>query len=212
MKFGCVSWLQAGTYYENAEFISKHVDFIELLVYTWNEEVCDLFLKELNQLRKLSIFYTVHLPTDSIQNCDRAYDFFSKQRFPINNFVLHPLDGWQDFINNRIDVTLENLIRSDAVYERMTLDIGHLMLSTKGESIFESGSIKNIREFHIHGIANKKDHDLLDDNTINYFRSLIRKYNVVRDCFEDKSVFINFEIFDYHKFIDSLERFKNAFV
>jgi hypothetical protein len=211
MKFGCVSWIYPGTYYENAVLVAKLVDFIELLVYTWDKEISDLLSSELDDLLKLKVFYNVHLPTDNIQNCSMAYDFFRDHKFPIRNYVLHPLDGWQLFIKNKPDVTLENLIDSVDVYKNMTIDIGHLMLSKSGEEIFLSKGIKEIREFHVHGLNGGKDHELLDDNTINYIAKLAGKYKLVGEGFKNNDIMINFEIFDYDKFLKSIRRFKNAF-
>ncbi len=211
MIFGCVSWIRPGTYYENAALIAKHVDFVELLVFTWDKEVRTLLLNELDKLKKLNVLYTVHLPTDTIQHCTWAYDFFMTHKFPINNYVLHPIDGWLDFIRNKPDVTLENLIQSSEAYERMTLDLGHLMLSTNGEEIFASEVVKEIKEFHIHGIRGGKDHQSIDDNTTDCLTSLIKKHRVVRKSLENHDTMINFEIFDYYKFLESIQRFKNAF-
>lgn len=211
MKFGSVSWIYPGTYYENAVLVAKFVDFVELLVYTWDKEINELLLKELDDLKRLKIFYNVHLPTDTIQNCSRAYDFFKEQKFPIKNYVLHPLDGWEVFIKSRPDVTLENLIESCEVYKNMTIDIGHLRLSKSEDHIFLSRGIKDIREFHIHGLNAGKDHEILDDETINYLAMLTGKYKLVGESFKNDDVMINFEIFDYDKFLKSIRRFKNAF-
>jgi hypothetical protein len=212
MKFGCVSWIRPGTYYENAVIIAKHVDFIELLIYTWGEGVLHLLLKELDNLKKLNVFYNVHLPTDTIHNCKWAYDFFITHNFPIRNYVLHPLDGWLDFIRNRPDVTLENLIESSEPYKSMTLDIGHLMLSSNGEIILTSPIIEEIEEFHIHGVDGGKDHELLNENSINYLATLTDKYKIVQKSLNNDNVMINFEIFSYDKFLKSIQRFKNAFL
>jgi hypothetical protein len=212
MRFGCVSWIRPGTYYENAVLIAKHVDFIELLVYTWDEGVRHLLLKELDGLKSLKVFYTVHLPTDDIQNCRLVYEFFLEHTFPIRNYVLHPLDGWLDFIRNRPDVTLENLIESNEVYKSMTLDIGHLMLSSNGEKVLTSPVIEEIEEFHIHGVDGGKDHELLDENSINYLATLTGKYKIVQKSLNNDDVMINFEIFNYNKFRTSIKRFKNAFL
>ncbi|MFA7329064.1 MAG: hypothetical protein WC081_06140, partial [Candidatus Ratteibacteria bacterium] len=129
MKIGSTSWIEPGTYYHNARLLVGLVDFVELLVYTWNIETEILLKEEIPRLGNLNLAYTIHLPTDSLVCCENAYSFFTASKLNPLNFTLHPLPGWEGFIAGRRDVSLENLeVSQPPLYQRMTLDIGHSLL------------------------------------------------------------------------------------
>ena len=211
MKIGSASWIMRGTYLDNSRFLQKHVDFVELLIYTWDKELEKILTRELQGLKELDLDYTVHLPLDGIENCRNAYSFFVENRFPVKSFTLHPHRGWERFINGKKDVILENLIDVCAPYERMCLDFGHLRLSKKEDFLLNSGALKTIKEFHIHGIVRNKDHCVLNSFMMNYVKALGERYSAVRDALARKETLMNFEIFDLKRFLISLKRLKKEF-
>ena len=211
MRIGSVSWIKKGTYFENAVMLEGHVDFVELLVYTWNDDLKDMLEREWPDLKRLELSYTVHLPTDSIERCACAYAFFKEKNIPIRHFVLHPLPGWEGFIAGKEDVLLENMIRSNAVFRMMALDIGHLCLSKKEQDIFTDERLKAIKEIHLHGVFGNRDHAKLNNRTIRYFSELQMKHHLLREALSRPETHLNFEIFDYKKFLESLRRFKDAY-
>ena len=190
--------------------MQKHVDFVELLIYTWNLELKQLLLKELPLLKKLSVWYTVHLPLDTTQNCINAYSFFKDNGFPVKSFTFHPLPGWEKFVYDKPDVILENLIDTREPFERMCIDIGHLMLSKKEEFLFGSEKLKVIKEIHIHGIVRQKDHCILNTRTMDYVRSLSARYPVFHKAVTNRKTLWDFEIFDLKRLLISLRRLRQA--
>lgn len=210
MRIGSASWIIRGTYLENSVVLDKHVDFVELLVYTWNSEIRELLRTEAARLKKLSLDYTVHLPLDNMKNCREAYTFFKDIRFPVKSFNLHPLKGWEAFIWDKPDVILENLIDICIPFERMCLDIGHLKLSRKEDYLLKSPELKIIKEIHIHGVVRGKDHCLLNTPTLNYIERLKQSYPVLDAALTHKQTFLTFEIFDIKRLLISLKRIKTC--
>lgn len=210
MKIGAVSWIRKGTYYDNARLLAGHVDYVELLVYTWDEATRTLLEKEMPLLRALPLEYSVHLPMDTIYKCRQAYDFFHAHRFPIRHFVLHPLAGWQNFIAGKPDVSLENLIDAYPLYQRMTIDIGHLILARAFPLLALNNPARvRVTSLHIHGVWRGKDHCMLNDWTINYIRDL-RRLSPAFAAGMDTAA-ITFEVFHFQKLLASIRRYKDAF-
>ena len=115
MIIGATSWQIRGTYLENVEHIKDELEFCELLVYTWNKNTSDLLEKEIKKILKL-IDISVHLPTDTLENARKAFEFFKE--FKCINMTLHPFVNFKklaDFYfttladNPGISMTLENL-------------------------------------------------------------------------------------------------------
>lgn len=210
MKLGSASWIKRGSYLDNSKALEKRVDFVELLVYTWDSSLQALLQSELAELKKLSLAYTVHLPLDGIEKCRRAYDFFKKNRFPVKSYTLHPHKGWERFISNKPDVILENLIDLCVPYERMCIDLGHLWLSKKEDFLLNDPALKTIKEFHIHGVVGKKDHCMLNAPIINYVNELKKLYPVVGEALARRGTLMNFEIFDLKNLIISIKRIKQS--
>ena len=208
MKIGSASWIKRGTYLDNSIALEGHVDFVELLIYTWDKELEKILDRELARLRKLSLFYTVHLPLDTLANCREAYSYFKYKKFPVKSFTLHPHKGWGRFIDGKHDMILENLIDICEPYERMCLDIGHLILSKKEDFLLNSRALKEIRELHVHGVVRNKDHCVLNAPMMNYLRGLAQCYPVVRAAAMSSKTLYNFEIFDFKRLKISLKRIK----
>ncbi len=210
MKIGSASWIKRGSYHDNSLALEGRVDFVELLVYTWDRDLKELLTKELPSLKELSLFYTVHLPLDTLGNCRDAYSFFKDARFPVKSFTLHPHKGWEKFISGKPDVILENLIDICEPYERMCLDIGHLMLSKKEDFLLRNKSLKTIKEFHLHGVVRQKDHCVLNPSTLKYLSELKSRYPLVKTALGSRETLMNFEIFDLKRLLISLRRLQNG--
>lgn len=200
MKIGSVSWVVPGTYLENARALEPHVDFVELLVYTWNDDLAAMLDSELPGLAALDLFYTVHMPTDTMENSRKAYEFFKQRRFPIRNHTLHPLEGWQDFIAGKTDVTLENLIERWPAWDHMTLDVGHLMLADD-QGFLRHPRLRSIKEVHLHGVRGKKDHCTLNKRSLRFFE---RALNDQPHLFTMNELLLNFEVFNFDQLKRSL--------
>lgn len=212
MKIGAVSWVKKGTYLENAKILERHVDFVELLVFSWDKETRKAISEQLAGLERLDLFYTVHLPTDIIENCHDAYSFFQKESLPIRNFTLHPIKGWEDFVKNKNDVVLENLTDNFPVFERMAIDIGHLKISASEELLLGNPKLLAVKELHLHGVISCKDHKSLNKQTIEYLLKLNKRYEVLEKAFNNEDFLVNFEIYDYSKLLLSIRRFKSEII
>lgn len=164
---GTTSWLIPGTYYENARIVSEIVDFVELLVFTWDEETRNLLNSEVKKLSSLTekhgLLYTVHLPTDNIENVKEAYSFLSKSGLKIINYVLHPISGIDRLLSiHGKEISLENLRDMIVLHENLTLDIGHHLLGEKLPRRY----IKKVKEVHLMGVSEKEDHLKLNEETL----------------------------------------------
>ncbi len=189
---GSTSWVVPGTYYENAVILQKYVDFIELLVFTWDEETKRLFDSELKHLKKLDTRYSVHLPTDTVENAEKVIEYFASSDFKVLNYVLHPLHGWQK-LKKIPGVSVENLIGTLEYSEKMTFDIGHHILGKKFDPAYKT----NIVEYHLMGVENSTDHIPLNDFAINTLKDF---YLPGRLCC--------FEVFELEGLLSSLRRWK----
>ena len=210
MRFGSVSWVVPGSYAGNARILSAHVDFVELLVYTWDDETRRLLIREADELLGLGCAYTVHLPTDDIARCMKAYEFFKQIHFPIEHFTLHPLPGWRGFIADKGDVSLENLLPGGEAFERMTVDLGHLMAGGNGGELLSSPELRRIDELHVHGLRGERDHEPFDEAAARWLRGMIEGQDILREAMEREELLVNFEVFDLDGFLDSIVRFKDA--
>lgn len=164
---GTTSWLIPGTYYENACIVSEIVDFVELLVFTWDEETKKLLSSEVKKLSSLTerhgLLYTVHLPTDNIENVKEAYSFLSKSGLKIINYVLHPITGIDILLSKHgSDISLENLKERVVFHENLTLDIGHHLLGEKLPRKY----IKKVKEVHLMGVSEREDHLKLNEEAL----------------------------------------------
>lgn len=65
MKLGTTSWLTGENFLDNARLVAGRVDFVELLVYTWDREMSTKVASWLDGLTALDLEYTVRLPTDA---------------------------------------------------------------------------------------------------------------------------------------------------
>lgn len=202
---GTTSWLVPGTYYENARLVAQIVDFVELLVYTWDEKTIQLIHSEIDKLNSLTekfdLFYTVHLPTDNAENAISAYDYFSKSKLKILNYVLHPMDGAQNLLYKHAkQISLENLKEKIEYHQNMTFDVGHHILGKK----FPREFVKNVKEIHLMGVTENKDHLRLNERALNEVKNLFKEKI-------KKVPLLCFEVFDIKDMIDSVNFFVAAF-
>jgi len=211
---GTTSWIIPGTYYENVEYITqkfRNINFIELLVYTWDDETYRLLEQEKEHLRKIAlerrIKYTAHLPTDNLTNVLNAFRYL-EMNLDIANYVLHPFGDCTEkdkelFLSllAHPKISIENLKEHVFNHSRTVFDIGHHILGKKVENDF----VDNIVEVHMMGISEGKDHQMLDLETLEKAYQLLsnRLFKVKYLCFE---------IFNEDELAQSLElweRFKN---
>lgn len=192
MLLGASSWVAPGTYLENARLLVGKVDFVELLTFSWDLETIRLLKDELKGLQELPFQYSVHLPLDSAANARTAVDFFEDRAFPVLNYVLHPLDGWQDIAWNE-KVSLENLVNRVEPFERMVFDVGHHALGLP----FPEEWASRITEVHLMGVEGDRDHLALNEKGLELARPFLRE-----------DVPVCFEVFDLAGLDASLENWR----
>ncbi len=193
---GTTSWMFPGTYLENAKALEGVVDFVELLVYTWDCDTRRLLFSELPKLSDLSLEYTVHLPTDNSQNAVKALRFFMDSGFDVLNYVLHPLKGWEKVAEISSKVSLENLRELIVPYGRMTFDVGHHLLGVR----FPEHLKNRVVEIHAMGVEEGRDHIALNNTGL---KEVLRFYR--------EGVLVNFEVFDFEDLKRSLEIWRHAY-
>jgi hypothetical protein len=134
MKLGTTSWLTGENFLDNARLVEGQVDFVELLVYTWDREMRRKVDSWLDGLAALNLEYTVHLPTDGA-GALAAARFFAESGFPLLNMTLHPLPGWREVEWPPL-VAMENLIDRVEFHPRYTFDLTHSLLGKPLPDLF----------------------------------------------------------------------------
>ncbi|WP_319586950.1 hypothetical protein [uncultured Desulfobulbus sp.] len=127
MKLGTTSWLTGENFLDNARLVEGRVDFVELLVYTWDRPMRAKVGSWLDGLAALDLEYTVHLPTDKVAGALAVAQFFAESGFPLLNMTLHPLPGWREVDWPEL-VAMENLIDQVEFHPRFTFDLTHSLL------------------------------------------------------------------------------------
>ncbi len=191
---GSTSWMIPGTYLDNARILENIVDFMEFLVYEWNEKTKRMLFKEMPSLLELNLKYTVHLPLNSARDAKKAFDFFEDAKFPVLNYVLHPMNGWKNFEWNE-KIAVENLKDKIEFHDRMVFDIGHHLLGLKFPNEFKD----KIVEAHLMGVRNGVDHIKLDQKTAQIAMEFVRNNSIV-----------NFEIFSLEDLKSSIKVWRDV--
>lgn len=181
MKLGTTSWLTEENFLDNARLVEGQVDFVELLVYTWDRTMQAKVTSWLDGLAGLALEYTVHLPTDRVEHALTAAHFFAASDFPLLNMTLHPLPGWQQVEWPSL-VALENLINRVEFHHRLTFDLTHSLLGSPLPAHFHP----HIVELHLSGTDGRIDHLPLDSATLHTALPHLREEMLV--CFEIFSV------------------------
>ena len=177
MKLGTTSWLTGENFLDNARLVEGRVDFVELLVYTWDRAMEARVAASLEGLAALDLEYTVHLPTDDAAGALAAARFFVESGFPLLNMILHPLPGWQGLAWPAL-VALENLIDQVEFHPRFTFDLTHSLLGLPLPAHF----LPHLVELHLSGTDGLIDHLPLDPATLEKAIPLLRPELLV--CFE----------------------------
>ncbi|MGE4559534.1 MAG: hypothetical protein AB7E77_05005 [Desulfobulbus sp.] len=177
MKLGTTSWLIGENFLDNARLVEGQADFLELLVYTWNDEWRAKVSRWLEGLAGLDLAYTVHLPTDTAANALAAARFFAESGFPLLNMTLHPLEGWRELDWPTL-TALENLTNRVEFHHRYTFDLTHSLLGHPLPDHY----YPHIVELHLSGTDGRLDHLPLDPATLDLARPLLRRERLV--CFE----------------------------
>ncbi|MCL1981446.1 MAG: hypothetical protein FWG62_10290 [Proteobacteria bacterium] len=190
MKLGTTSWLTGENFLDNARLVAGQVDFVELLVYTWDTSMRGKVVSWLDGLAGLNLEYTLHLPTDRTENALAAAEFFLACGFPLLNMTLHPLPGWRD-ANWPDQVALENLVDRVEFHHRFTFDLTHSLLGCPLPPHFHP----HIVELHLSGTDGRDDHLPLDNATLQAARPLLRQ-----------DLLVCFEIFDVNHALAAVDR------
>ena len=177
MKLGTTSWLTGENFLDNARLVEGRVDFVELLVYTWDKPMRTKVASWLDGLAALDLEYTLHLPTDRTEHALAAAQFFAASGFPLLNMTLHPLPGWQEQDWPDL-VALENLIDLVEFHPRFTFDLTHSLLGRPLPAHYHP----HIVELHLSGTDGRIDHLPLDEATLQAARPHLREELLV--CFE----------------------------
>lgn len=194
MKLGTTSWLTGEDFLDNARLVAGRVDFVELLVYTWNQEMRTKVVSWLDGLAGLDLEYTVHLPTDDAAGALAAAQFFVESGFPLLNMTLHPLPGWQQLDWPEL-VALENLTHRVEFHSRITFDLTHSLLGTPLPSNF----YPHIVELHLSGTDGRTDHLALDTDTLEQATTVLRD-----------DMLVCFEIFDLQDALQAADMLRSA--
>ncbi|MBM9536906.1 hypothetical protein [Desulfobulbus alkaliphilus] len=177
MKLGTTSWLIGENFLDNARLVAGQVDFVELLVYTWDRDMRAKVISWLEPLAALDLEYTVHLPTDSAEKALAAALFFQESGFPLLNMTLHPFPGWQQLPWPSL-VAVENLIDRIEFHPRFTYDLTHSLLGITLPDHYHP----HIVELHLSGTDGHVDHLALDATTLRYALPYLTKEMLV--CIE----------------------------
>jgi len=192
MKLGTTSWLTGENFLDNARLVAGRVDFVELLVYTWDRAMRAKVGRWLDGLAGLDLEYTVHLPTDEAAGALAAARFFAASGFPLRNMTLHPLPGWREMDWPDL-VAVENLIDRVEFHPRFTFDLTHSLLGRPLPDHFRP----HIVELHLSGTDGRTDHLPLDEATLQAARPFL-----------GEELLVCCEIFDPDDALDAVDRLR----
>ncbi len=177
MVLSVPSYVIPGTYLENLRFLEKHaaVRNVELLFFSWDEEARKLLKSELPEIKKFAnrFSFTVHMPNllaaETANLPDTCEDF-------VTHFIVHPpgpgqtlaeyaglLENWRGRFGDKFlleNTTAGNFEAVQALFPKIPLcmDSGHLLLKDSSPAAFAKNNAFLIRQIHLHGIENGKDH------------------------------------------------------
>lgn len=217
MIVGTTSWQIPGTYLENLKILKDEVDFVELLIYSWDEHIQSIIKKESEELFNSDIKLSIHLPTDNMKSIRNVCSYFKD--FNVYRLTMHPFGEIEEFKDTfrycqdifKKRLCVENL-EDGKFFEyynkikeynpSITMDWGHLTLLGENPEYFISRVKSKIREIHFHGIQNGKDHSL---PTKEQYKSFIKTY---KKYFKDTPVCV--ELFKLEETLQVVEVLKNA--
>ncbi len=178
-------------------FCKKNFDFLEFTIFPGNSYQVDLLKKE---LEGFPVFGHLHWENDIVdsylkKDFSRVFkeiDFF--KALGAEYITVHPSNSNEielnrrslSVINKRFDSLLvENSAKDpfshiDSLMKLgfgITMDIGHLIISSGDINHFLQVGRDDIKHFHIHGISNGKDHcDFDDENKLLEIIEKVSKY------------------------------------
>jgi hypothetical protein len=191
MVLSLPSYIMPGTYLENVLFLSEAfpaVKNVELLFFYYDSDTRRLFDSERQGLESMKnrFGYTLHLP-DTLLPEHR--EFVAAVQHAVRHFIVHPprddsspslesfLPEWISRFGRKF--LLENTVlpRFKACRARLPempvcVDVGHLLLEGVSPARFLRKEWDEVREIHLHGVKNGKDHTGFDADEP-WFRELV---------------------------------------
>lgn len=183
------SWLIPGTWYENLRYISRYeaIKWVELLFYHFDEETRELFYKELDSITHFCgrFSFSVHMPD---RLAPEHAEIIELTREVTSHYIIHPpasspdrfsslVNRWRAlygdifFLENLIDRNIKDCLDlGDSI--PICCDIGHLLMRGDDIGKFIDSYGSRIREIHLHGIKNSREHNAFDPLE-SWFRDLI---------------------------------------
>jgi hypothetical protein len=176
MTISAPSWVQPGTYLENLEVLEaqRKVASVELLFYIYDEDTRSIFARERERIAaKTDRFgFTVHLPDPLLPEHEALVE---ATRDFVRSYVFHPAEpegaprlartvaAWRErygdiFLleNTRLRLFEANLPLHGDI--GLCCDVGHLLLEGVDPAAWLDERAPRVRELHLHGIAEGKDH------------------------------------------------------
>ncbi len=173
------SYVIPGTYYENVRFISRYeaIQSVEILFFFFDSEIKELFIREKESIKAFSdrFSFTIHMPEhlkpEHIEIIELTEDLASHYilHLPESNTIqfMTELSRWRSIygnvflIENLIDMDIEPYLKQEPSLS-VCCDIGHLLIQGDDINQFIQNHENRIKEIHLHGVKNKKDHKSFD--------------------------------------------------
>lgn len=173
------SYIIPGTYLENAEHLARSaslapVSGIELLFFFYNREIRLLFDRERERLEghRSRYSFTIHLP-DTLLPEHR--ELVEATLDAADHYILHPprdasapplhtfLPQWRDAYGDVFLLENTRMEQFSAAIRQMPdipvcCDTGHLLLEGNEPAAFLDAYGPQIREIHLHGLKDGRDH------------------------------------------------------
>ena len=176
MILSAPSWVAPGTYLENLDLLDglDAISSVELLFFIYDEDTRALFAREREGIaaRADRFGFTVHLPDPLLPEHEALVE--STRGFA-RSYVFHPAiaEGAEPLArtvglwrrrygdvfyleNTRISLFDANLPFFGDI--GLCCDVGHLLLEGLDPASWLAGRAGRIRELHLHGVAEGKDH------------------------------------------------------
>lgn len=183
------SYIIPGTYLENVRHIAEipEIQSVELLFFMYDAETDLLMKTELPSIQEYAgrLGFTLHMP-DDVKPEHRI--IIEGTKGLVNKYIIHPpteavdlflsvLGSWIDeygpvfLLENLIGREFELLLKREPRFG-VCMDTGHLLVRGEEPAGFAGRYGDRIGEIHLHGVADGRDHNVLQGEE-EWFQALL---------------------------------------
>ena len=222
-KIATTSFIKKDTRINNALYLQKKVNEIELLYFDSKKSYDFPNKNEIQQLVKIPVDYNIHMPIDMNLNNRKNWQImhkFAENLKYLNpvTYTIHPaenntvfIEEIEKFAEKYFPTSIENINNDTEIFDviinnnniNICFDVGHAILYEIKIYDFLEKYENKISHIHLHGVVKEKDHKsikYLDKHLLDF----IVHFSIL------KQITLCLEVFNENDFIESLNIIKNA--